>query len=130
MKIAIIIEDSSIKSKLKTLLEGTDWEADFFKNSVDFGTANISKYDIIVSDISIKPVNGRQILQSIRLKTNAELYLMGNGSFSETDINNDHIKGLIDKFNVNDFLDKIDYVKIKKRLQKSATEADLSIDTV
>jgi DNA-binding response OmpR family regulator len=126
MKTAIIIEDPSIKSEIIQLLEKTDWEVDFFRNSIDFGSANISKYDVIISDISIKPVNGRQILQSIRSKTNAELYLMGNGSFSDTDINNDHIKGLINKYNLNDFLDKIDYIKIKKRLQESA--AKLSMD--
>jgi DNA-binding response OmpR family regulator len=127
MKIAIIIEDLSIKSELMRLLEKTDWESDFFIGSVDFGSADISKYDVIVSDVAIKPVNGRQILQSIRLKTNAELYLMGNGSFSDMDINNDHIKGLINKTNLQDFLDKIDYVKVKKRLQAAA---ELSIDII
>lgn len=120
MKIAIILEDISARTRLAKNLQSTGWAVDFFRNSLDFGRAHLSEYDVIISDISISPIDGRQILTSIQDKTKAELYLMGNGSFSETDIYNDHIKGLINKNDVNDFLDKINYVSLKKRLQDSA----------
>jgi DNA-binding response OmpR family regulator len=121
MKIAIIIDDPVIKSKLVKSTAVLGWEIDFFQDSKDFGLVKLSQYDVIFADLSLKPLNGRQILQSIWDKTDADLYLMGEGSFSENDINNDHIMGLINKDDVNDLIDKINFVKVKKRLQDSAS---------
>jgi hypothetical protein len=126
MKIAIILEDFSARTNLAKTIEMTDWAVDFFRNSLDFGKAHLSEYDVIISDISVHPIDGRQILTSIQDKTKAELYLMGNGSFSENDIYNDHIKGLINKNNMEDFFDKINYVNVKKRLQHFAATEILS----
>jgi DNA-binding response OmpR family regulator len=128
MKIAIILEDFSARTSLAKNLQETDWIVDFFRGSLDFGRAHLSEYDIIISDISTSPIDGRQILNSIQGKTQAELYLMGNGSFSEKDIYNDHIKGLINKNDVKDLYDKINYVSVKKRLQHfAATEIPQAI---
>ena len=128
MKIAIILEDFSARTRLAQNLQETDWAVDFFRDSLDFGRAHLSEYDVIISDISISPIDGRQILNSIQDKTKAELYLMGNGSFSEKDIYNDHIKGLINKNDIKDFFDKINYVSVKKRLQHfAATEIPQAI---
>lgn len=119
MKIAIILEDVPARNRLAKTLEATEWSVDFFRDSLDFGKAHLSEYDVIISDVEIHPIDGRQILSSIQDKTKAELYLMGNGIFSEKDIYNDYIKGLIDRNSIEDLFDKINYVSLKKRLQNS-----------
>ncbi len=127
MKIAIIEEDLLVRARLATLLDNTDWQVDFFKSSSDFGFTRIQKYDVIVSDLALHPVDGRQILQSIRNKTDAELFLMGDGTFSEGDVYSDYINGLINRNNPEDLLDKINYVNVKLRI-KSATESSVLIN--
>ena len=130
MKIAIILNDPAIKSRLEKISESLKWELFFFHNSTEFGFIDLSGYDVIIADIALKPIDGRQILQSIKNKTSAELYLMGVGSFSNSDVSNDYIKGLINKDELEkDFVDKITYAKIKKRLQ-SYSESPIVTDTV
>lgn len=122
MKIAILVDDPVIRSQLlKKMTMAMDLVVDFFQDSRSFGSKKLHEYDIIFADLFLKPLDGRQVLKSIGNKTNADLYLMGNGTFSENDINDVHIMGLINRNSVDDLMDKIDFVKIKKRLQESAS---------
>jgi len=121
MNIAIIEDDLSIRSNLIGLLGNTGWAVDFFDSATAFGKAKIHKYNVIITDLSLYPIDGRQILQSIVSKTDAELFLMGTGNFLESDVLNENINGLINKNNPEDFIDKIRYVDIKIRI-KNASE--------
>jgi len=123
MNIAIIESDSAVKSKLAKLLIDPDMSVDFFDNAIDFGHAKIHKYDVIISDLSLIPIDGRQILQSIRMKTDADLFLMGDGHFLDSDVASTHINGLINKNNPEDVIDKINYVNIKIRIKNASEKA-------
>lgn len=121
MKIAIIVDDPVIKSKLQKKTTAMNLVVDFFHDSKDFGSTKLREYGIIFADLFLKPLDGRQILQSIGDKTDADLYLMGNGTYSESDVNNEHIMGLINRENAEDVIDKISFVEVKKRLQESVS---------
>ena len=120
MKIAIVLDkDRLLKFRLSEIFEKLNWKADFYYGSSDFGLVDISNYDVIIADTSLKPVDGRQILHSIQNKTQAELFLIGTEQFSEIDINNENIKGLLNKDNVEDIVDKLKYVLMKKRMEST-----------
>ena len=122
MKIAIIEDDNSLTEKLGTALRNTDWSIDFFKGSSDFGRSTLDQYDVVISDLSLEPLSGRNLLQSISEKTSAELYLMNDGPFTKGDLESEHIRGLINKNDTEDFINKLRYVNVKLRIQKLAEE--------
>jgi anti-anti-sigma regulatory factor len=128
MHIAVIEDDPVIREKLKSIIPSEDWLADFYVGTDDFGQADLSDYDVILSDQSLAPIDGRKLLGALSKKTKAELLLMHDGTFSEVDIYNDHIKGLIDKTDIANIIDKLQYILVKLRIQKLAVEENISFN--
>lgn len=120
MRIAIIEDDESLVNGLSELLKKEDWEVDFFKGSSDFGQTALHLYDVILSDLTLHPIDGRELLNTLAKKTPAELLLMNDGTFKEEDLHNDAIKGLIDKTSLPNVIDKLHYIDVKLRIKKLA----------
>jgi DNA-binding response OmpR family regulator len=120
MRIAIIEDDEILIEKLSKILKKDSWVIEFFKGSADFGQTNIGLYDVIISDESLKPIDGRELLTILSKKTSAELLLM-NDSFKKEDLENRAIKGLIDKSNLMNVFDKLEYLDTKLRIQNLAS---------
>jgi CheY-like chemotaxis protein len=130
MLIAVIEDNESLKKRLHGLLEKEGWKVDFFQSSSDFGKARLHRYDAILADQTLEPVNGRQLLYSISKKTKAELLLMNDGPFKDDDAQSEHIKGLIDKSSIEDVMDKLHYINSKLRIQKLAQEERKRLESI
>lgn len=121
MRIAIV-ENGNLHQYIKDHGSG-QWEVEHFRNSSELGKADIDQYDVILSDYELPNYNGRDLIKSISPKTNAQLFLMSsNNSFNEDDINNERIKGLINKDDPETVLDQIKYADVKIRLNKIMEE--------
>lgn len=119
MKVAVI-EDNGVSQKLiRSMARHFDWDIDFFVSSSDFGQARLSEYDVILADYGLNSINGRDLIKSIASKTTAQMFLMSDstGSFLEEDVENDRIKGLIDKADPHKIIDELKYVESKLRLK-------------
>jgi DNA-binding response OmpR family regulator len=123
MRIAIIEDDDVLIEKLSKILKRDSWAIEFFKSSMDFGQTDLNLYDVIISDQSLKPIDGRELLKILSKKTSAELLLMNDESFKKEDLENVAIKGLIDKTNPMNVFDKLEYLDTKLRILSSATNA-------
>ena len=127
MNIAIIDNDQENVSDLIVILKNKGWDVQFFDDTKKFGMSNLSKFNVIVSDVSIPGENGRLLLSSISEKTEADLYLMASDSalFDISDVNNSCISGLIDKYNNKTFVKTLEYadskLRIKKNIEKERT---------
>jgi CheY-like chemotaxis protein len=130
MRIAIIEDDDSLVQNLSEILKKESWTTDFFKSSSDFGQTDLSLYDVIISDLTIKPIDGRELLTTLSRKTTAELLLMSDGTFDEVDLRNEAIRGLIDKTNLMNVVDKLNYLDTKIRIQKLASEEHQSLENI
>jgi len=130
MKVAIIEEDSSYIERLRKAAEPYSWDIEFFNSSSDFGKAKLDQFDVIISDFNLSFINGRNLIKSISYKTSAQIFLMSgkNDSFAEEDIQNERIKGLIDKSNTENVIDHIKYadtkIRIKKLIEKEQNKLD------
>ena len=123
MRIAIIEDDDALIEKLSKILKKDSWTIDFFKGSMDFGQTDLTLYDVIISDQSLKPIDGRELLTILSKKTSADLLLMNDESFKKEDLDNAAIKGLIDKTNPMNVFDKLEYLDTKLRILNSAQNA-------
>jgi DNA-binding response OmpR family regulator len=123
MRIAIIEDDDVLIEKLSKILKKDSWTIDFFKGSTDFGQTNLNLYDVIISDQSLKPIDGRELLTILSKKTSADLLLMNDESFKKEDLENKAIKGLIDKTNPMNVFDNLEYLDTKLRILSSAQNA-------
>jgi DNA-binding response OmpR family regulator len=122
MRIAIIEDDEILIEKLTQVLKKDSWTVNFFKSSADFGQTDLSLYNVIISDESLKPIDGRELLTILSKKTSAELLLMNDESFKKEDLDNKAIKGLIDKKNLMNVVDKLEYLDTKLRIQNLASK--------
>lgn len=119
MKIAVIENNGTSQRVIKSMAKHYDWDIDFFASSSDFGQAKLTDYDVILTDYRLHSINGRDLIKSIASKTSAQMFLMSDstGSFIEEDIENDRIKGLIDKADPHKIIDELRYVESKLRLK-------------
>ena len=123
MHIAIIEDDEVLVEKLTKILKKDSWVVDFFKSSADFGQTDLTLYHVVISDQSLTPINGRELLTILSKKTNAELLLMDDESFKKEDLDNNALRGLIDKRNLMNVFDKLEYLDTKLRILSSAQNA-------
>jgi anti-anti-sigma regulatory factor/CheY-like chemotaxis protein len=132
MRIAIIDEDTASRETIKGKVKNTDWNVDFFANASDFGRATLSQYDVILADYGLSTVNGRELIKSIAPKTTAQMFLMGNHSenFSEEDINNERIKGLIDKSNPDSIISELKYISSKIKIKSIMEHEQNKLGTI
>lgn len=119
MKVAFIENDERHISLLRQNLKN-GWDVDYFYNTKQFGFSNISDYDAIVADLSLQSVSGRELVKSISSKTRAQLFLMGSEheTFSDDDVNNQQIAGLVEKDDIEGIIDQLNYADVKQRINK------------
>lgn len=117
MHIAIIEDDESYLDLLKKSINEFNWEIDFFRNSKEFGKSDLKSYDVVVSDFELPTISGRDLINSIADKTSAQFFLMGN-NFSEEDVENENIVGLIEKDDPSIIVDQLKYTDAKLRINK------------
>lgn len=119
MKIAVIEDDKTYLQLLKTILKEGSWEIEYFSSPSEFGKVDLKKFDVLVIDHVLPVINGRDLINSISNKTNAEIFLMsGYNNFSKEDIHDIRIKGLIDKTKPKTIIDQLRYVDAKIRINK------------
>lgn len=116
MKVAIIENDRATKEKLKNTIKQFNWDINFFINSAEFSHRHLNDYDIIIFDNKLKGINGQDLIKSISSKTDAELILLGD-SFNDEDINNQKIKALVNKNDINNMIKHLNYINIKLRIK-------------
>jgi len=127
MNIAIIENNQKDIEILKHALENKGWDFWFFNSAKEFGESDLSKFNIIISDVLLSESNGRILLSSISDKTSADLYLMASDLklFNDSDVSNNCISGFIDKCNLESFIKAIEYtdskLRIKKNIEKERT---------
>lgn len=116
MRVAIIEDDTAYVTTLKKLLEPFPWNVRFFQSPRDFGKTKLKHYDVIIADESLEPTNGRRLLKTIALKTLADLCLMTDRGFSQEDIEDKGLNGLIDKSNPENIIEHLKYCATKIRI--------------
>lgn len=129
MRVALISNDIT---KLEELNQ-PELYVDFFINSIDFGEADIDKYDVIISDFDLgNNMRGETLINTICAKFNKECILISptneklNGEYR-----NKNIKSIVrrDYHHIQDFLK---YLKTKHEIKftlsnlKKESEAMLS----
>jgi len=122
MKVAIIEDSAEYQTLFKDLLKDFNWDLDYFSDSKEFGKAPINGYDVIVSDYSLPKMTGRDLIHSISDKTSAAIFLMSAEGFTQEDIENDHISGLINKTEPENLVDQLKYMDAKIRINKRIEE--------
>jgi len=119
MKVALIENGDSFHKDLKKVSSELGWEISHFNNSIELERTNLNKYDVILTDLNLPVINGRDLIKSIATKTRAQIFLMTSyGKFIEEDVKNDRIKGLINKDDPESLIDCLKYADIKIRLNK------------
>ena len=121
MNIAIIEDDATFRSLLQVMLDDPKWHVNLFEDATDFGKADATQFDVIISDYNLPTMNGRDLLNAVYSKTSAELFLMSADStiFSGQDVNSQHITGFIDKGKPNSIIEQLKYVDAKIRINKN-----------
>jgi len=123
MKIAIIENQSNQHEYVKKRGSELGWEVEHFTSPSELGKADLDDFDVIISDYSLPTINGRDLIKSIAPKTEAQLLLMSSHeSFLEEDVDNDRIKGLIDKDDPNNIIDHLKYIDVKLRINRIIEE--------
>lgn len=120
MRIAIIEGDSDYREAIKDKVKETEWDVDLFVSASDFGRSSLSKYDVIIASFNLPAVNGRDLIKGVASKTTAQMFLMGYPSdnfHNEEDLNNERIKGLIDKSDLNNIISELKYIDSKLKLK-------------
>lgn len=120
MKVAIIEEDPERLNTMGELTSEFPWHIDFFNSPRDFGHADLGSYDVVVADCSLSTMDGRELIRSIERKSHAEMFLMSDstGVFSEEDIENETIKGFIEKGSPESLIDHLKYIDSKIRISR------------
>lgn len=119
MRVAIIDEDIGYLNLIKNLLSNYLWQVNYFNSSSEFGVVSLDIYDVIIVNHNLSTIKGRDLIRSISSKTEAQLFLMGDVPiFQFEDVENERIKGLIDKNDVNNIIDQLKYIDVKLRLDK------------
>lgn len=129
MKIAIIEQNSLLRKKIRELTKETDWNINFFIDPSEFGHTHLNYYDVIVSDHDLPGINGRDLIKSISRKTEAEMILLGD-SFKQEDINNQKIKGLIRKDNIDEIIEYLKYISVKLRLKNMIEQEQKNLNDI
>ena len=119
MKVAVIEHDEIFISQLEVLCKDFEWEVDFFITTVEFGEISLEIYDVVIADLDLPNLSGRELIRSISKKTDAQLFLLGETDFTEEDVDNCQIAGLIDKENVNEVVKHLKYIDAKLRINES-----------
>jgi len=119
MKIAII-EDIDRKNQIRDLASEYSWDVEFFKNPRDFGYADLSSYDVVITDCHLSTMTGHELIRSLQGKTSAQMFLMSDSSsvFSQEDIENESIKGFIEKGSPESLIDHLKYIDSKIRISR------------
>ena len=115
MRIAVIEDNVSFKGVLQDLMKKPDWEVDFYQTPSEFGRTDLNKYDVIISDQKLPGVSGRDLIKSIAFKTHAQCFLIGE-HFEQEDIQNETIKGLIDRRIPETIIEKLNFADVKMRI--------------
>jgi len=106
MEVAIIDDDiifqSSLRKKINEFNKSERHEnivADYFTGSSDFGKSTLEKYKIIISNVNLPAIQGIDLINSIREKTDAHFALMSkeNGWHDKDILNDDRIIAIFDK---------------------------------
>jgi CheY-like chemotaxis protein/anti-anti-sigma regulatory factor len=119
MKVAIIEDlNTPFQKELQTIVDDHGWDTDFFSDSEEFGRADLKAYDIVVVDDDLPHIKGRELIRGISDKTNAQIFLMCTDSFSEEDLENSSINGLINKNSMESIEDQFKYIDSKIRISK------------
>jgi hypothetical protein len=117
-----------LRFKLAKLLNH-EWNVESFQNIINFKKKPLDIYDIIVSDRSLISTNNRKLFEKIIAESEIELFLLGD-SFEQNDVNNEHIKGLIDSNNISSIINDIRYIDKKLKIQKLAQEDKQELENI
>jgi len=123
MNVAVIENDSNHIEMLKHEISNLG-QFDFFYNSIEFGKSDLDKYDVIIADYSLNTISGKDLIRSVSSKSKAQFFLMNSVSerFSEEDVENEHIAGLIIKDDIDSFKEHLRYIDVKLRINKILEE--------
>jgi len=132
MKIAIIEDDSKFVSIIKSKIEDHTWKILYFKDTKHLGKANIKTFDVIICDFMLSEMSGRDLINSIAHKTNAQLFLMSAvpNSFTEEDVENENIVGLIDRSNPNNLIEQLNYIRTKLKINQHSMSIEQTLNRV
>ncbi len=132
MKIAIIENENIFVSSIKSKIEDDIWEIDYFGSTRQFGKVDLDKYDVIVCDFRLPEMTGRDLINSISQKTNAQLFLMSlpPNKFTEEDVENENIVGLIDRSNPKNLIEQLNYIKSKLSINKCSKTIEKTLNSV
>jgi len=97
------------------------WEVDVYYKVAEFRNANIKEYDVILIDNNLDTMLGEKIAIAIADKTRAELGLMSIdlNTLSNESIEDERINGVIDKRDVKNVIDWLNYIEAKLRINKT-----------
>jgi DNA-binding response OmpR family regulator len=132
MKIAIVENDSSFVSKIKARIRNETWQIDYFKDTKHLGIVDIKKYDVIICDFSLPEMTGRDLINAIAEKTNAQLFLMSitPNNFTEEDVENEKIIGLIDRSKPEDLIEQLKYINSKLKIEEYSSTIQVALNDV
>jgi len=132
MKIAIVENDSTFVSILKSKITNEVWEIEYFKSTKHLGTVDIKSYDVIICDFILPEMLGRDLINSIANKTSAQLFLMSiaPNNFTEEDVENENIVGLIDRSNPENLIEQLNYIKSKLMINKCSRTIEKTLNNV
>ena len=132
MKIAIVEDDSAFVGEIKSRIKNGSWEIEYFKGTKHLGTVDIKTYDVIICDFMLPEMSGRDLINSIAYKTNAQLFLMSvaPNNFTEEDVQNENIVGLIDRSNPENLIDQLNYIKSKLVISKCSSNIEKTLNNV
>jgi len=132
MKIAIVEDDSKFVSKIKSEIINVSWEINYFEGTKDLGIVDIKDYDVIICEFKLPEMSGRDLIKSIAHKTNAQLFLMSIApdNFTEEDVENENIVGLIDISNPQNLIDQLNYISSKLKINKYSKNIETTLNHV
>jgi len=124
MKLAILEDNMDYVKLIQISLKKQDmgqWEVDVYYKVAEFRNANIKEYDVILIDNNLDTMLGEKIAIAIADKTRAELGLMSIdlNTLSNESIEDERINGVIDKRDVKNVIDWLNYIEAKLRINKT-----------
>jgi len=121
MDIAIVESNQLNIKKIRNTLNNKLWKTRFFSDATEFGESDLSKFDVIIVDVILTEGSGRELINAVKNKTSADLYLMSYEPklFNTTDVSSKRISGLLNITDKNDLIKALEYTDSKLRIKNN-----------
>lgn len=118
MEVALIDGDRKFHSSMRKKIEEFNSSdrnekilVDYFSDSIDFGKSNLNKYNVIITNVKLRTIQGLFLIDSIRNKTNCYFALLIDRKCIDDEINENYTQNVLNDDRINEMFDRGDHIR-------------------